>query len=208
MKVAIIDYQLSNLYSVKHACDFVGINSIITSNPKEIQSADVCIIPGVGAFGDAMKNLTNLNLVSPIKKHISDGKPFIGICLGLQLLFEESDEFGNHKGLGILPGKIVRFSENNLGKEKLRVPQIGWNKIKIIKDNPLLSGVKENEFMYFVHSYYAQPKNKDIIMTTTTYGSCEYASGVSKDNVFAVQFHPEKSGKEGLKIYNNIAKLG
>lgn len=205
MKVAIIDYQLSNLFSVKHACDYVGMDAVITSDPKVVEQASACILPGVGAFGDAMKNLNNFKLVQPIKEQIAAGKPFMGICLGLQLLFGESNEFGKHKGLGIFKGNVVKFPNKKNGN-LIRVPHMGWNKVKILKENRLLNGVKDDDFMYFVHSYYIQPKQKGVALTNSTYEGISFCSGVSQDNVFAVQFHPEKSGQKGLSIYKNFAK--
>jgi imidazole glycerol-phosphate synthase subunit HisH len=205
-KVVIIDYQLSNLFSVKHACEYVGLNALISSNPKDIINADAAILPGVGAFGDAMKNLENLGLTVPIHEFIKSGRQFLGICLGLQLLFSESYEFGNHKGLGIFKGKVVKFPTKNPENEKIRVPQIGWNQVYKSKQNSNwekspLKIINNFEFMYFVHSYFIIPENLEDILSMTNYGNIEYCSSVLRENVFAVQFHPEKSGKEGIKIY-------
>lgn len=207
LNVVIIDYQLSNIFSVKHACEFVGLNAKITSNPKDLQDADALILPGVGAFGDAMKNLKKFSLIDPILEHVNKRKPFLGICLGLQLLFESSEEFGNHKGLGIIKGSVKKFPSKNLKGQIVKIPQIGWNKIKIQKKDPLLEGIETGEFMYFVHSFFVLPKESQIILTKTTYEDIEYTSGIYKNNLFAVQFHPEKSGHEGLKIYRNFSKI-
>lgn len=207
INIAIIDYQLSNLFSVQHACEFVGLRSKITSNPKDLVGADALILPGVGAFGDAMRNLNKFDLIDPIFEHISSGKPFLGVCLGMQLIFETSEEFGTHKGLGILKGRVLKFPSKNSYGKLLRVPQIGWNKIQLQKDDPLLKGIKGGEFMYFVHSFYVLPKIDEVILTKTNYEGFEYASAVSKNNVFAVQFHPEKSGPGGLKVYQNFSKI-
>ena len=207
LKVAIIDYQLSNLFSVQHACDYVGLKAKITSNPEDISKADALILPGVGAFGDAMKNLKKFKLINPILQSIKINKPFLGICLGLQLLFEKSEEFGQNQGLGVIKGKVIKFRSFTKNGDKIRIPQIGWNKINIVNKNPYLNGIKNEEFMYFVHSYYVSPENKKIIVTNTLYEDINYVSAVSQKNVFAVQFHPERSGIEGLKIYQNFSKL-
>jgi imidazole glycerol-phosphate synthase subunit HisH len=209
-KIVIIDYQLSNLFSVKNACASVGFQASISSDKTEILDADAAILPGVGAFADAMLNLNKLNLINPIKEFINSGRKFMGICLGLQLLFSVSEEFGEHKGLDIIKGKVVRFSNFSVGDEKkTRVPNIGWNrifkankKINIWKQTPL-KNLKEGEFMYFVHSYYVVPEDNTDILSITTYGNIKYCSSIFRDNLFAVQFHPEKSGIEGIKIYKD-----
>jgi len=207
LNIVIIDYQLSNLFSVQHACEYAGIDAKITSNPKEVSTADALILPGVGAFGDAMKNLQQLNLIQPILNHINNKKPFMGICLGLQLLFDSSEEFGNHQGLGVVKGKVVKFPSQNSSKKILKVPHMGWNKIMIQKNCRYLENINNGEFMYFVHSYYVLPEEEDIILTKTIYTGFEYTSAIFQNNIFAVQFHPEKSGPEGLKIYQNFAKI-
>lgn len=209
--IAIIDYKLSNLFSVKHACEHVGLKASITSSGKEIINSRAAILPGVGAFGDAMNNLHNLKIVQAIKDFIKSGKPFLGICLGMQLLFTESEEFGQHEGLNIIPGKVIKFPHKNSRQQIVRVPQIGWNAINIPYDNPQkwqntpLSNLTNGEFMYFVHSFFTIPRNKNDILTVTKYEETEYASGIIHDNVIAFQFHPEKSGPEGIKIYQEWA---
>ncbi len=206
-KVAIIDFKLGNLFSVVQACKINGLNVIITDDPKEIFAADGLIMPGVGAFGDAMINLIKQDLVSPIKDFIGDGKPFLGICLGFQLLFSTSEEFGDFKGLDIIKGRVRRFENNN--NMEIKVPQIGWNTIYANKDWSLtpLSSISQNEYMYFVHSYYVEPENKNYILTETNYEGIEYCSSIIHKNIFATQFHPEKSGKKGIEIYKNWSKL-
>lgn len=206
-KIAIIDFKLSNLFSVAHACEYVGLETRITSDPKDVIEADALILPGVGAFADAMSNLKTFGLIEPILSHIKQKKPLMGVCLGLQLLFEESEEFGNHKGLGIFKGRVVKFSHKNTQGKKVRVPHIGWDQIKIKQPSPLFKGFKDLEFMYFVHSYYVKPKQDDIIGAVTNYDGIEFVSAVYKDNVFAVQFHPEKSGKNGPLLYKNFSGL-
>lgn len=206
MKIVIVDYKLSNLFSVAHACEYVGLETLITSDPKEVSEADALILPGVGAFADAMKNLDKFGLIEPMLNHIKNKKPFMGVCLGLQLLFEESEEFGSHKGLGVFKGKIVKFPSENSKGAKVRVPHIGWDKVKIKKETPLFDGFEDEEFMYFVHSYFAKPDDRDIIAASTNYEGIEFVSAVSKDNIFAVQFHPEKSGMNGPLLYKNFSK--
>lgn len=209
MKIAIIDYQLSNLFSVKHAFDYLKVDSEITSDKSTIASSDGAIIPGVGAFGDAMKNLKKFNLIDVILNHIKQGKPFMGVCLGMQLLFSQSEEFGLHKGLNIVPGKVKKFSFKERLDSSRKVPQIGWNQIFKAKkswQNTPLKNIKNGEFMYFVHSYFVLPEDKDVILAKTIYEDIEYTSAVLKNNVFALQFHPEKSGTEGIKIYKNWIK--
>ena len=210
-KVVIIDYKLSNLFSVSHACDHVGINAVVSSDPKDIEGADAIILPGVGAFHTAVENLESLEMIRPIKDFIAGGKPFMGICLGLQLLFTESEEFGNHKGLDIIKGKILKFPRVDEAGENYKVPQIGWNKIKPLANASFsatpLDGIPEGSYMYFVHSFYAEPESTKNILTLTDYSKLNYCSGILKNNIFALQFHPEKSGVLGLKIYENWASM-
>ena len=209
MDVAIIDYKMSNLFSVQAACEKVGLNSIITSDHNQILDAKVCILPGVGAFEEAMKYLRSSKLDRTIYDFINTGKPFLGICLGLQLLFESSEEFGNSGGLGLIKGTVKKFKPYSNNLTKYPVPQIGWNKIN--KVTPLWgkSLLRENicgDFMYFVHSYFVEPEVKSLVVSSTTYGNIEYCSSIQKNNIFACQFHPEKSGEKGLNLYRNLKK--
>jgi glutamine amidotransferase len=206
--IAIIDYGMGNLRSVHKAFEHLGFDAIVTRDKKKIASASKVVLPGVGAFKDCMKNLTELDLIEPIIKSIRSGKNFLGICLGLQLLFTESEEFGKHKGLNVIPGKVIRFPEKILGRKKLKegetvaalkIPQIGWNQIKKKKEVPFLKEVPDESYVYFVHSYYVVPKDKKVIATTTDYG-VEFTSSIYTDNIFATQFHPEKSQTVGLEI--------
>lgn len=205
-KVIIIDYQLGNLFSVQQACKAVGLNASISSLKSEINSADALILPGVGAFIEAMNNLKNLDLIDAIKEKVNVLKtPLFGICLGQQLLFTESEEFGSGKGLDLIPGYIQKFSKD-LTTEKIKVPQIGWNQIyknEIEWENTALRDLNENDFMYFVHSYFVKPNSEDVILTKTNYCEIEFCSSIQKDNIFATQFHPEKSSTKGLSIYKN-----
>ena len=205
--VTIIDYQLGNLFSVKQACDTVGMNAKVSSAREDILNADALILPGVGAFIEAMNNLKKLDLVGAIKDTVNDGKPIFGICLGQQLLFTESEEFGAGNGLDLISGVIKRFPEE-FENRKIKVPQIAWNKIykaaQAWNGTPL-NDLNENEFMYFIHSYYVKPSQDDCIITNTNYDGIEFCSAILKNNLFATQYHPEKSGEKGLSIYKNWA---
>jgi len=204
-KVAIIDYQLGNLYSVKQACDSVGMNVVVSSNKEDILAADALILPGVGAFIQAMNNLKKLDLIDVIKTKVNSGTPLFGICLGLQLLFTKSEEFGSGNGLNLIPGIIKRFP-SKIDQRKIKVPHISWNQIYKsninFRNTPLLDLI-DNEFMYFIHSYYVKPDNDNCILTNTNYDGFEFCSSVIKENIFATQFHPEKSADKGISIYKN-----
>jgi glutamine amidotransferase len=209
LEAAIVDYSLGNLYSVKHACAHVGLHAEITSSREAIANARAVILPGVGAYGDAMATLRRLDLVSVLRDIAASGKPLIGICLGIQLLMTESYEFGRHPGLGIIEGPVVRFDHPLEHERALKVPQIGWNRVCRAEnarwDGTLLNGVADCEFMYFVHSYIVQPENPGVILSTSRYGHIEFCSSVQRGNVFACQFHPERSGVAGIRMYQNLA---
>ncbi len=194
--IAIVDYGMGNLKSVEKGFQKVGIDARVTNNPRDIDDASGIVLPGVGAFRDCIKNLRESSLITSIIGSIKKGKPYLGICLGLQILFSESEEFGLSKGLDLLKGRVIRFSFND---KDLKIPHMGWNNIKIRKRPPLLEGIDDNSFFYFVHSYYVVPDDDDIIATTTDYG-IEFTSMIWKDNIFATQFHPEKSQSLGLKV--------
>lgn len=200
--IAIIDYDAGNIKSVEKALLYLGEAAKITRDREEILKADKVILPGVGNFGDAMANLHKYNLVSVIQEVVEKKTPFLGICVGLQLLFERSDESDGVPGLGILPGEILRIPE----KEGLKIPQIGWNNIKIDTTCPLFKDLPENPYVYFVHSYYLKAKEESMVKATTEYGTLIHAA-VQKDNVYACQFHPEKSSEVGLKILKNFVEL-
>ena len=197
--VAIIDYDAGNVKSVEKAVAALGKHAIVTGNSDEILSAEHVILPGVGAFGDAMKKLNQSGLVDTIRKVIEKRTPFLGICLGLQLLFESSEESPGVEGLGILPGKIVRIPE----KDDLKIPHIGWNSLSYPNQGRLFQGVPEQSYVYFVHSYYLQADEPEIVKAVTEYGTPIHAS-VEKDNIFACQFHPEKSSEVGMTILKNF----
>jgi len=206
--IAIIDYRMGNLRSVEKALQVAGGRTKVTSDPKDIEKCDKVVFPGVGAFGSAMKELKKLKLVAPIREAIAEGKPFLGLCLGLQLLFTKSEEAPGVKGLCVFEGESKKFKFKS---SAFKVPHMGWNNIakngKIKTKNPeILRGVSDGAYMYFVHSYYVRPKDKSIILTTTDYGG-DFVSGVCRDNVYAFQFHPEKSQALGLKILKNFVKL-
>lgn len=208
-KVVIIDYQLGNLFSVKQACDIVGISAIISSDKNDILNADALILPGVGAFIEAMHNLTKLELDTVIKEKVRNGTPIFGICLGQQLLFTESEEFGSGSGLDLIPGTIKRFPENFEGR-LIKVPHIAWNTIYKSGQNwesTALNEICNNEFMYFIHSYFVKPDNDSVVLTLTNYDGIEFCSSIQHKNIFATQFHPEKSSDKGVSIYKNWAVI-
>jgi len=197
--IAIVDYGMGNLRSVAKAFERLGAAAEVTRDPERIASAPGVVLPGVGAFGACMANLTSLGLVQPVKQAIGAWRPFLGICLGMQLLFDESEEFGPVAGLGILRGRVVRFPPSH----DLKVPHMGWNAVRIARRAPALAGIDDGEYVYFVHSYYPVPADPAVVATTTGYG-IEFASSVVRDNVFACQFHPEKSQRVGLRILENF----
>ena len=208
-KVVIIDYQLGNLFSVKQACDTVGINAEISSNREDILNADALILPGVGAFIEAMNNLKKFGLDTAIQTKVNGGTPIFGICLGQQLLFTESEEFGAGKGLDLISGIIKRFPET-FEERKVKVPHIAWNTIFKLNqewDNTALKDLSNNDFMYFIHSYYVKPNDDACILTQTNYDGIEFCSSILKNNIFATQFHPEKSADKGISIYKNWALI-
>jgi glutamine amidotransferase len=200
--IVVVDYGMGNLRSVEKALEKVGADVVISRDSEQIRTADHLVLPGVGAFPECMKNLTGLKLVQPIREFIGSGKPFLGICLGLQLLFDESDEFGLHEGLGIIPGRVTAFDRGM----NLKIPHMGWNSINVRKNVPIFADVDNESFVYFVHSYYVIPTHIEDAATTTNYG-VDFVSSVARDNIFAVQFHPEKSQDIGLKILKNFASL-
>ena len=208
--IAIIDYGMGNLRSVQKGFERVGREAVVTSDAKTILSASKVVLPGVGAFPDCMRNLREYGLIEAVLKSISSGKPFLGICLGLQLLFTESEEFGISKGLDIIKGRVVRFKGPEFDNRQsatniLKVPHMGWNSISIRRRPPALADIPDNSHVYFVHSFHVVPEDKGVIATTTPYG-IEFVSSIWKDNVFAVQFHPEKSQALGLSILKRFGE--
>lgn len=200
--IAVIDYEMGNLGSVSKAFESLGAKVKVTQNSSDLKKADKVVLPGVGAFKDSMSALKGFKLLEPLKEAIVSGKPYLGICLGLELLFEKSEEGGSSRGMGILKGDVVKFNEKTL-----KVPHIGWNQLhKKMADCPLFKGIDDNAFFYFVHSYYVRPEDKSIITAVTDYGA-EFTSMVWKDNMYAIQCHPEKSQAVGLKFLENFIKL-
>lgn len=199
--IAIIDYGVGNLFSLQSSFKFIGEEAVVTQDKNVIDRAERIILPGVGAFGDAIEKLNNSGMAEVLLKEVKKGKPVMGICLGMQLLFDESYEFGVHKGLGLIEGKIVPF-EGRIDKS-LRIPQIGWNSLKLYNNSPIFKERSDNDYVYFVHSYFAECDKKNII-ATSDYG-IEFTAAVQKDNVFGCQFHPEKSGEIGLKILKGFS---
>jgi len=207
--IAVIDYGMGNLRSVQKALEAVGARAVVTRNPAEILSASAVVLPGVGAFKDCMTNLHRFDLVDVVRKSIQSGKPFLGICLGLQLLFHQSEEFGQVPGLEILPGDVVGFagktSDPAMGSD-LKIPHMGWNTVQMKKNNPLFKSIPDKSYFYFVHSYFVVPERSDDIATTTDYG-IEFVSSIHHENIYAFQFHPEKSQKLGLTLLKNFSTL-
>lgn len=199
--IAIIDYGMGNLRSVQKGFEKVGCEATIVQDPAAVESAPAVVLPGVGAFADAMENLRKSGMIEVIQRVVASGKPFLGICLGQQLLFESSEEFGQTPGLGIFPGRVRRFPEG-----QLKVPHMGWNQAVVQKTTPLLEGIPAAGAFYFVHSYYVEPADPELTIARTEYG-LTFASVVGRDKVFGIQFHPEKSSNLGLRILQNFGKL-
>ena len=200
----IVDYGMGNLRSVQKAFEKLGVEAVITANPRDLAAADHVVLPGVGAFRDAIAELKRLDFVAAIHDAVASGKPFLGICLGLQLLFDVSYEDGEHEGLGIVPGKVVRFAP----QPGLKVPHMGWNSLNLKQpSHPLLSGIAPGSHVYFVHSYHVVPSDQNLIAATTQHGS-EFVSMIARGNLTATQFHPEKSQKVGLQLLKNFAGMG
>ena len=204
MPIAILDYDMANLRSVQKAFEHVGAAARIISRPEEVDEADQLVLPGVGAFADAVATLRERGLDESIRRHVARGKPLLGICLGLQILFETGYEDGQHTGLGILKGKCVRFDVDQT--HRLKVPHMGWNQLTLRKPSPLLKDLPPESSVYFVHGYHVVPQDDSIIATTTDYGG-DFVSSIYQDNLMAVQFHPEKSQAVGLKMLANFATM-
>ncbi len=208
--IAIVDYGMGNIRSVEKGFRRVGDDVMVTLDPKVISASRGIVLPGVGAFKDCMANLDKLDLLEIIKAEITKGKPYLGICLGLQILFSESEEFGLCKGMGIFRGKVQRFKFGDTAytaaKNVLKIPHMGWNTLRFINKPPIFAEIPDNSYFYFVHSYYVSPEDQDIIAGKTDYG-IDFTSMVWKDNIFAAQFHPEKSQQLGIKVLNGFKKF-
>jgi glutamine amidotransferase len=198
--IAIVNYGLGNLRSVQKALERVGSKAVVTDDPAILEQAQGILLPGVGAFGDAMASLRSRRLQEPVLRQVADGKPLLGICLGMQLLFDESEEMGRHQGLGLLPGRVVRFPKGDL-----RVPHVGWNEFRQVRGG-LLAGIVDGAYAYFVHSYFAVPAEPMDVLATTEYG-LEFAAVVGRNSVYGAQFHPEKSQEVGLQLLKNFVRL-
>jgi glutamine amidotransferase len=199
--IAVIDYGMGNLRSVQNAFSKVGHPSVVTSDRKELLNATHLVLPGVGAFSECMEHLRATGLIPTITKSIQEGKPFFGICLGLQLLFTKSQEFGEHEGLNLIPGEVKRFPAS-----ELKVPHIGWNQVRIESKSPLFEGIPQDSYFYFDHSYYVSPEKESVVASRSDYG-LSFTSSIWQENIFACQFHPEKSQAFGLKLLENFGNL-
>jgi glutamine amidotransferase len=211
---AIVDYGLGNLFSVLQACRHAGIDAFITSSPKDIETAQSLIMPGVGAFADAMAGLQRLDLIAPIRDFAQSNRPMLGICLGLQLLFTESEEFGITRGLGLIEGSVRRFPQPRDGEQRLlKIPHVGWNLASAPADRPdawlgtPLEPLGREAMMYFVHSFCVHPADRQVVLCETTYGDLTYCSAIRQGNLSAFQFHPERSGADGIRVYRQIRRL-
>ena len=205
--IAIIDYGMGNLRSVQKGFEKIGAEALVTANPADLLTADRVVLPGVGAFRDCMHNLQNGGFVDPLLKVIESGRPVLGICVGMQMLFSDSVEFGLHRGLDIIPGHVLRFPDGMTeAGEKLPVPHMGWNQIALKHDLTLFNGIPDNSNVYFVHSYYTVPDDSSVIAATCSYG-IEFCAAIRKDNIMATQFHPEKSQAIGLQMLKNFAEM-
>ena len=199
--ITVVDYKLNNLRSIENTLRRLGHAVQVTSDPEVVQKAEKLILPGVGAFRDAMENLRNLGLVEPFVSRVRAGVPTLGICLGMHLIFTESEEFGLHTGLNLIPGRVRRIPD------RVIVPHMGWNQLKLRQQDPFLAGIESGSFTYFVHSYYADPESQDVTLATTDHG-IDFAAIVHKDNLWATQFHPEKSQRVGLLLLKNFVERG
>lgn len=205
--IAIIDYGMGNLRSVQKGFEKVGFAAVVTADPQVVLEAERVVLPGVGAFRDCMHNLEQGGFVEPILRVIREGRPFLGICVGMQLLLSDSVEFGLYKGLGVIPGHVLRFPDGMVvGGEKLKVPHMGWNQLSIRLPAPIFTEIEDGTNVYFVHSYYAKPDNAESVAATANYGA-EFCAAIWQDNIVATQFHPEKSQDAGLRILKNFGEM-
>lgn len=201
--IGIIDYGMGNLRSVQKAFEHLGVPAVICTTPEQLLQQDAAVLPGVGAFRDAIAELKNSGFVPAIEQLVAESRPLLGICLGLQLLFDRSEEDGIHEGLGIIAGDVVRFQE----EPELKIPHMGWNSLELALQSPLLEGIEAGDHVYFVHSYFVRPTDESVVTTWTTHGTQRFVSMIQRGNLFATQFHPEKSQKVGLKLLENFANL-
>jgi len=200
VKLVIVDYGAGNLRSVARAVTHAGGEAIVSSRPQDVAEADALIFPGVGAAADTMRNLRERDLVQPILDYIASGRPFLGVCMGQQALFEVSEEGGEHPCLGVLKGRVVRLQDG------LKVPHMGWNRVRIVRPHPIFESIDDGAFFYFVHSYYPRPEDESMVIAVADYG-VTFPAVVARDNIVATQFHPEKSGASGLRLYANFLAI-
>jgi len=206
--IVIIDYEMGNLRSVAKAFEKLGFSARVSSDPADIPGADKIVLPGVGAFRDCIGNLRSGGFVEPLLAHVEQEKPLLGICVGMQMLFDESEEFGRYQGLGLLPGKVRRFPlDMEEGGERLKVPHMGWNTIEFNPETPLFNHVDQQSYVYFVHSYYCDAEDSTVVAATCRYGNIEFCAAARKGNLMATQFHPEKSQAIGLQIFKNFGEI-
>ena len=210
-KITIIDYGLGNIKSVQRAFEISGSEILVTSNYKDLIQSEKLLLPGVGTFSDGMKGLNELDLVKPITDFVSSGKPILGICLGMQLMFEKGEEFGNHSGLGFVEGQVTAIPIKASNETEIRkVPHVGWNRLNISSHEDkftVLNGIESKDYFYFIHSYMGVLSDKDNLLASCNYEGIEFVAGINKDNITGLQFHPEKSGEKGLKIIKNFINL-
>ena len=207
-RIIIVDYRLGNLFSIQQALSSAGFQCTVSASPEDLLNADGIILPGVGAFGDAMSELRQRGLVDALREAAVSGIPILGICLGMQLLFDHSEEFGFHQGLSLLPGRVVRLPEQHESGRRLRIPNVGWNQVTRHdpeKHSEILNGIPDETHMYFVHSYFVQPDDPSMTLLQAEYGSICYCCAVQNENILGVQFHPEKSGPSGIQLCRNWA---
>ncbi|GFO59074.1 imidazole glycerol phosphate synthase subunit HisH [Geomonas silvestris] len=205
--IAIIDYGMGNLRSVQKGFEKIGFDAVVSADPNILKEAERVVLPGVGAFRDCMRNLEQAGFVEPILKVIQEGKPFLGICVGMQLLFTQSEEFGIYQGLNVIPGNVLRFADGMVEEgEALKVPHMGWNQLAIKREAPLFGGIADGSNVYFVHSYYVKPEDESVVAASTRYG-IDFCAAIWRDNIMATQFHPEKSQDKGLAMLKNFATM-
>jgi glutamine amidotransferase len=208
-RVAVVDYGMGNLYSVRQACDAAGLDAALTSDPAEVRAADGVVLPGIGAFEGAIRALRVQGLVEPLQEAAASGRPMVGICLGMQLMMEESLEFGRHEGLGLFKGRVLPFPAISADGRRWKIPQVGWNRVRLQRPEAAgtwaAGGLDEGDFMYFVHSFYVEPADPAVVVATAEYAGMEFCAALGRGNVLAWQFHPERSADRGLALYKVFA---
>lgn len=208
-RVAIVDYGMGNLYSVRQACQSAGLDAVLTHDPADVRAADGVVLPGIGAFEGAIRTLRERGLVEALQAVAASGRPTVGICLGMQLMMEESEEFGRHEGLGLFPGRVLPFPASSPDGRRWKIPQVGWNRVRLRQPEAAgtwaAGGLEDGDFMYFVHSFYVQPAEASVVVATADYAGMEFCAALGRGNVLAWQFHPERSADRGLALYKVFA---